>query len=225
MVKYKILVVALVAFLAGASTCFADSVALTPSSSFLTSYDSADSFTIGWQFTVNSPVTVTGLGYYGGGLSDILATSHDVGIFDSNGNLLVSATIPAGGGTLDDGFLFVSGFPKPTLTSGTYVIGAESMKSADSVVVEAAGLSTISQITVNNPALISLGSTALTLPTQDNSGTDPFTGMEFTYFGPNFEVTPVPEPSTWLLFGTGLLALAFFGRRLLSTGKEQQKIA
>src|SRR5437868_540703 len=43
--------------------------------------------TVGWQFTITSPVAITGLGYYDYA-SDGLLSNHDVGIFDTSGNLL-----------------------------------------------------------------------------------------------------------------------------------------
>ena len=51
--------------------------------------------TLGWEFTVTQPVGITGLGYYDYN-SDGLVSSHEVGIFNLSGTLLVSASIPSG---------------------------------------------------------------------------------------------------------------------------------
>ncbi|MBT9588006.1 hypothetical protein IV102_32015 [bacterium] len=53
--------------------------------------------TAGWQFTTNSAVTVTDLGFFDDSQNG-LAQAHDVGIFSAAGALLVSAIVPAGVG-------------------------------------------------------------------------------------------------------------------------------
>jgi len=51
------------------------------------------SYSLGWRFTANQTITVSGLGYYDS-LQDGLVESHDVGIFDQgNCQLLASATV------------------------------------------------------------------------------------------------------------------------------------
>src|SRR5581483_3385210 len=50
---------------------------------------------IGWQFQVNAPVTVDGLGLFDvnpAGLSE----SHQVGLWDNSGNLLAQTTVTSG---------------------------------------------------------------------------------------------------------------------------------
>ena len=55
-------------------------------------------YTLGWQFKVNTAIDVTALGVFDSG-QDGLVESHDVGIWDSTGNLLVSATVQSGPGS------------------------------------------------------------------------------------------------------------------------------
>jgi len=50
------------------------------------------SFSLGWTFTLNSQVTVTALGFYSANKGS-LSTSHDVGIYDANCNLVANTTV------------------------------------------------------------------------------------------------------------------------------------
>ncbi len=63
------------------------------------------------------------MGFYepsGGGLAD----SHPIGIWDSNGQLIMQATIPAGLIAPRDGNFRYIGVPNTTLVPGEYIIGA-----------------------------------------------------------------------------------------------------
>src|SRR5690348_15752384 len=63
---------------------------------------------LGFVFTANTAFTVNSLGYFdatGNGFQ----SSHQVGLFDSNGNLLTSATLSAGAGDpLTNSFRYTS---------------------------------------------------------------------------------------------------------------------
>lgn len=50
------------------------------------------SFSLGWNFTVNSQVTVTALGFYSAN-KGALSSSHDVGIYDAGCNLVATTTV------------------------------------------------------------------------------------------------------------------------------------
>src|SRR5471030_598588 len=85
-----------------ASVCFA--ISLLTSNAFAGVYEftsaqvaTDSSLSLGFTFSTNSAVTVTSLGYYDDQL-DGFATSHEVGIFNSLGNLLTSAFLSAGTG-------------------------------------------------------------------------------------------------------------------------------
>jgi hypothetical protein len=101
----------------------ADTIAFSVSSTASIAF--GDNTTLGYAFTVSSPVTVTNLGLFDFG-NDGLNTSHAVTIWTSTGTQLVQTTIPAGtAGTLIDGFRYVDIEPF-ILAPGTYTIGAYS---------------------------------------------------------------------------------------------------
>ncbi len=181
--------------LLGVATSFAGTLAMTGSS--ITDITDTSGYTTGWAFTTTG-VTVTALGYYDSG-KDGLLDAHDVGIFDSLGNLLVSATVPNGvAGTLNADWRFISITPY-ALGAGSYVIGGYS-KSSDPI--------TITGTATGAPG-ITLGSViryvyggSLAFPT--------FGGL--TYLNPNFEFNaapPVPEPATLGLAAAALCLAAF----------------
>ncbi len=174
------------------SLSFADSVALTPGFPANVISQPGSNLTYGWQFTVTSPITVTGLGYFA---VPLLLNNHEVGIFSSGGSLLLSATIPAGNYLNNvingDDFAFVS-VSSFTLADGIYVIAGGSFDSGDGAIYSASSLSTIPEITLGQTGLYASGST-FSFPTLTNPG-GPF-------LGPNFEVesTTVPEPSSFTM--------------------------
>jgi hypothetical protein len=197
----------LIGFVAATQLCAPIAHGQTPALSFTGGgLFGATTGTFGWSFTLSSTITVTDLGYFdfgGNGLNE----AHDVGIWNSAGTLMVSATVPAGtAGTLNDGFRYVL-VPATLLPPGDYVIGGfESGASGDPVVVQASTITTAALITYDGSR--STGGAALTFPTGDASANPN------SYFGPNFMFTTVPEPTTLglLLFG-GLTAGAFFRKR------------
>lgn len=80
--------------------------------------------TIGWEFTTNTAVTVTRLGFFDSG-QDGLLTPHDVGIFDNSGTLLRSAIVPSGiAGPLINQFRYVAIAPLALAAGSTFRIGA-----------------------------------------------------------------------------------------------------
>ena len=79
-------------------------------------------WSFGNVFTVgSSPVTVTALGYYHGG--GPWNDTHDVGLFDTSGNLVISSTLVEGGGCADIGhFCFNAVAPITLLPTQSYLI-------------------------------------------------------------------------------------------------------
>src|SRR5436190_6137204 len=84
----------------------ADTIAFSVSSS--SSIIFGDNTTLGYAFSVSSPISVTSLGLFDF-QNDGLAQSHAVTIWTSTGTQLLQLTISAGtGATLTDGFRYVS---------------------------------------------------------------------------------------------------------------------
>jgi hypothetical protein len=83
-------------------------------------------FTLGWEFTVNSAVSIDGIGFWDE-LPSGLNNSHEVGLWTSAGTLLRSTSLSTGSpvsSTSPDGeWLFVS-IPPIVLQPGNYVVGA-----------------------------------------------------------------------------------------------------
>jgi hypothetical protein len=165
-------------------------------------FTNGSSATDGFQFTVNSPVSVSSLGIWDFN-SDGLVESHMVAIFTTSGTIVASANVPGGtGATLLDGFRYVSILPT-TLLPGIYNIGAfySDVPIQDTAAIQAQGFSTDPRITFNGSR--AAGGTSLTNPTTPLAGFDP--GI----FGPNFLLTTastVPENgSTLPLLGLALV--------------------
>ena len=85
--------------------------------------------TVGWSFSLNSNISVTQLGAFDAnnsmplsGPPDGLLSDQLITLWTSTGTFITSATVPAGGGTLANGFRYVS-IPQTFLTAGnSYVI-------------------------------------------------------------------------------------------------------
>ena len=86
--------------------------------------------TVGWEFTLNSPMLVDGLGFWDHG-SDGLVNAHDVGIWNTSNTalLLASTTVTNGSSTAvastsSTGRWLFNNISAITLSPGTYVVGA-----------------------------------------------------------------------------------------------------
>jgi len=180
---------------------FADTSAVT-----FTSYQGSISLdaNIGWSFEVTKTLTVTGLGYYDIGF-DGLASDHTVGIFDFTGALL-GWNVVAGGtaAPIMDGFRYVALAPV-VLNPGIYVVMANN-PSTDAFVALATNFVADPRI-IFGTGVYSFGGASLQPPA--------FADVQFnpSFFGPNLLVaedtgTTVPEATSLLLLGTGLLAIA-----------------
>ena len=146
--------------------------------------------TLGWEFTVTEDIAVAGLGIFDL-FDDGLIFSHEIGIWES-GELVLSATVPAGTETLlIDQFRYIETDPFHLTAGETYVIGATSL--GDQYVGNDgwATITTIPSITYQK-TLITESGAGFTLPTLER---------DFYRFGPNFLV--IPEPMTLMMFSLG----------------------
>ena len=163
--------------------------------------------TLGWAFQVNSAINVTYLSFFDSA-QDGLAESHEIGIWDSDGDLIASATVGAGTTSeLRDKFRAVAIDPT-LLTPGTYRIGALFLTGSDSLIFP-----TFTQNFVTAPEITFIRG-ANAVGTTLKNPTPTFFTMGPTYFGPNFEYQSVPEPSSMLLVGSVALVGLAFRKRL-----------
>jgi hypothetical protein len=207
---------------AGASPARADLVAVSLRSN---GYQTLDAV-IGWEFTTNTEITVTKLGWFDFTFAPLggqpgLDLAHTVGIFTPGGQLLVSGTVSAGTASPAEGppvtntagqetgvFRYVPVAPTALSAGQTYIIAGTS----PSAFLDAFALGFPLSDLTTDPALtfvrgrLSPGSTAtLRLPDVDPAPNG-------RNFGPNFQFVGgaqvVPEPSVLglaLFAGVGLV--------------------
>jgi hypothetical protein len=167
---------------------------------------------LGWSFSVDTSVTLKELGVWDDG-GDGFGQAHQVGLWTEAGDLLGSTLVQAGTATPSQGPVVAGGLFRfapvadIVLNVGeTYVIGAF-FNGDDQFVWDAGGMSTASQILFGQTRFGDVDS-GFTFP--DNNLPPEFAGR-LGIVGPNF--TFVPEPSTALLLGLGIIGLAKTRRR------------
>lgn len=161
-------------------------------------FSNTGTWTLGYSFLVNSSITVVSLGVYDD-QQDGLNVSHDVGMWDSAGNLLASTTVGSGtAGTLAGGFRFIPITPLSLTAGNTYYVGSVNGIDNDGWLQDPLIIAA-PEITYLSRRFESSGG-GLVFPDLAGSG-------QVGYFGGNFEFgSAVPEPTTLALFGAGLLA-------------------
>ena len=166
-------------------------------------------FSLGWEFDVLQPLQIERLGYFNYGVDGSgITTSHEVGIFDSVGNLLVSTTVNPGDPT--SGLWVWKALSTPfVLAPGSgYVVAGLSgptdlyTYAVDSITVDP-NIEYIKNRYQRTPSgmLINPLFTISVYP-------------GYHWFGPNFDGSPVPEPALLQLpFLLGMGGLAYWRRR------------
>jgi hypothetical protein len=197
--KKYILLLAFIVQIALVGSAQADTIALSFSGSNTWNWPGA---TIGWEFTVSEPITVTSLGVWDES-GDGFADDHQVGIWLSSGGAPLVSTTVTSANPLTNGFRYQSITPF-TLQPGTYVIGSY-MPTGNDYGTSLASYSTQSPITYTRN--LYLYGSGFTIPT------DEWVGYDGGNFGPNFQFvsasTAVPTMTEWgmIIFMT----LAGFG--------------
>jgi len=210
----------------------ADTVALQPTGGTILNTSSApqnaNGWTVGWSFWSTDSIKVTALGFFDEG-QDGLSYAHEVGLWNENGTLLVSATVPIGTtGELTGDFRFVSLANPITLSAGLrYYVGSLYLSSytsdnqpnglvPDNLLMNVASLNPAPGIAYDVQRAASNYSLSLLFPDWM-----PTNNTSNGYFGPNFEIETgggatgrVSEPATMLLLGLGLIGVAGVRRKI-----------
>ncbi len=172
----------------------------------------SETHSLGYKFTADNNVTITALGFfdsYGDGFSG----DHLVGLWDENQTLLSSVKLYAGTGSiLVDDFRYENISTTVALTAGNsyYIAGTTAF---DTWVYHTDNIVTDLGISYDGSYYALFTGYNLVFPNSYASGNQ--------YITVNFlmEPAPAPEPSTILLFATGLAGLVSYRIRRLRGGQ------
>lgn len=165
----------------------------------------ASDWAAGWQFTVTDSIQVTQLGKFDYESNGIVGTG--VGLYDNTngGTLLASADLTGASFELNGAYrAYYTAITAITLMPGNiYTIAAvqdgpgESIFWAANTATYASGINYVRGIAQSGASL----------PATWTSNSPQLTGTTNGYFGGTFKFDAVPEPSTALLGGLGMLAM------------------
>ena len=189
----------LIALLAFCSTCTLKAQSPAALMTAPGSTYAGGSYTLGFSFSLSMAVQVTALGVYDDG-QDGLADAAQVGIWDSNGQLLVSNVVSAGtGGTLNGYYRYANITPFSLSPNTTYVVGAYINDTASSFNTNQGGSGSYASVVIpGTDRYVNSGGFAYPSVDNGNAGGN--------WAGGNFQFA-VPEPSTWVMLGLGVAGL------------------
>jgi len=163
----------------------------------------SESHSLGYKFTAMNDVTITALGFFDS-YQDGFRADHLVGLWDENQTLLSSVKLSAGTGSLlIDDYRYENINNTITLTAGkSYFIAGTT--ASDAWVYQTDNIATDPNISYAGSYYALFTGYDLVFPNSYASGNQ--------YMTVNFlmEPAPVPEPSTILLFATGLAGLVSY---------------
>ncbi len=167
--------------------------------------------TLGYEFSPMTNISVTSLEVYDSGMG-VLPNLATVGIWNTSGDLLASATVPAGTGANDGFFSSVSITPLSLTAGKDYVVGAYLNGTASSYNTGQGGSGSVDpNITIIQDMFNNAASFAFPNLTNDHAG-GAWLGGSFGYG----QASAVPEPGgqVFLLATIGLAALLALRLRL-----------
>jgi hypothetical protein len=189
---------------------------------FTTEQPASFTGTKGWSFYngPNNPIAITQLGIFDSG-GDGLASSHQIGLWATDGTLLASAIVPAGLlAPLVDGYRYAPIAPV-TLpggfgVSGGYIIAAQYFAGdTDDLLTPVSG-GLAAGLAVWQGGFPSIGwydfGSELPFPSQRTNPLSEGT-LGPPFWEPNFQFVAVPEPSVWFLVSPALAFVVIYRRR------------
>ncbi len=159
-------------------------------------------WSLGYQFTTNQAVQVTGLSFYDDQKNG-LTGSHDVGIYDSAGTLLASTTVTNADPLISWFRVHDLGTPLSLAAGQTYYVVAET--GSENYTWNPNGFTVNPAINFVADAYVS--SAVLAFPTSATGG------GTIGWFGANVVLASIPEPATFALLAVGLVGLGLLRRR------------
>src|ERR1043166_3105836 len=176
----------------------------TPGISFLTSnYEDGGGYSVGYDFTPSTPLSVTDLGYYDNG-NDGLAVNHNVGIYVVSNQTLVASALVLTNDTLHINQYWYHDITDVTLAAGVTYRAVAVTTSGEGWAYNP--FDGVNPTPTPNPSL-TLGNTGYFVGSNGNLIYPKSTNGKWFAVANFLVAAPVPEPSAALLGLGGLLLL------------------